>query len=353
MTAPPLLDRRGFLLGGTAAGVTLADSTRADTMTVLTVAGFAGPFQSIFRSVVMDTFERRRPDVRVVYRPVMNSAQMLAMLRLERQAPQIDVAITDISISFLATAENLLAPLAEQSIPALAALPAWARPAGMHGVAFSTDNLTLLYDTRALKPPPTSWLDLANPDLADQICLPVEDTRGVVLLPLLTRMQGGDYRQSIEPGLALMRRFAPLVATWNAQPDLYTLLLAGTVALGVGWNGRGRMIAQANPGTLSAAIPREGSVAQINTLNLTAHAPAGDLAQAFIDHALSEDVQAAFAAKAYYGPVNTHVVLPDALKRAISGPPDVAANAMQLDWRFVSAHYSEWVRRIQREVISG
>ncbi|WP_230975828.1 extracellular solute-binding protein [Acetobacter garciniae] len=353
MNAPRLLNRRGFLLGATAAGSTLATGARADATTVLTVAGFAGPFQSIFRTVVMDTFERKRPDVRVVYRPAMNSAQMLAMLRLERQAPQIDVAITDISISFLATAENLLAPLAEQAMPSLAAIPPWGRPEGMYGVAFSTDNLTLLYDTRALKSPPGSWLDLARPDLADQICLPVEDTRGVVLLPLLTRMQGGDYRRSIEPGLAVMRRFAPLVATWNAQPDIYTLLLAGTVALGVGWNGRARMIAQANPGMLSAVIPREGSVAQINTLNLTARAPQGELAQAFIDHALSVDVQAAFAERAYYGPVNNHVVLPEALKSAISGPPEAAARAMQLDWRFVSAHYSEWVRRIQREVISG
>ena len=226
MTTPLLLNRRGFLLGGTAAGATLATGARAEHMTVLTVAGFAGPLQSIFRSVVMDTFERKRPGVRVVYRPVMNSAQMLAMLRLERQAPQVDVAITDISISFLATAEKLLAPLVPAAVPNLAALPQWAQPDGMMGVAFSTDNLALLYDTRVLKSPPQSWLDLANPDLPDQICRPVEDTWGAVFLPLLTRMQGREYWQSIEPGPAPMRSSALQLPSFNAHPDLFTLFPA-------------------------------------------------------------------------------------------------------------------------------
>ncbi|MFS3133948.1 extracellular solute-binding protein [Gluconacetobacter sacchari] len=344
------LSRRGALAGLGAAPFVRA---RAATMPTLTVCGFHGPFQKAFQAAVIAPFLRLHPGVAVVYRPIMNSAQLLALLRLERAAPRIDVAIADISISILATAEQLLAPLSDGEVPNRAAIPDWGRGRNFNGLAFSRDNLALVYDSRAIPAAPESWMDLGRPALVDQVCMPVEDTRGVALLPVLTRMAGGDYRASIDPGLALMRRFAPNVASWNAQPDLYTLLLAQTAALGVGWNGRGQMIGRANPGTIRAVIPREGSVAQINTINLAAGSAHAALGATFIDHALSVETQAAFARMAFYGPTNAQVVLPESLSDGIFGGPAVAAREMHLDWTFISAHYGNWIRRIQREVISA
>ncbi|AOX18399.1 extracellular solute-binding protein [Kozakia baliensis] len=352
-----LLSRRAALLGlGTSVGAGFGTRARAWTggrgRRTLTVSGFHGPFQKAFEATIITPFEHANPGVTVVYRPVLNSAQLLAMLRLERDASEIDIAIADISIAILATAEGLTAPLTDADVPNRAALHDWARDPGMNGLAFSRDNLALIHDRRTL-PPPTSWMDLGRPELVDQVSMPVQDTRGVALLPVLTRMAGGDYRQGIEPGLALMRRFAPNVASWNAQPDIYTLVLAQTVALGVGWNGRGQMIGRESPGTIGATIPKEGSVAQINTLNLTAGSTAGDLGRAFIDHALSAPAQQAFAAWAYYGPTNRNATLPDTLSHAIFGSTETAEREMHIDWAFISAHYSAWIRRIQREVISG
>jgi len=350
------LGRRATLLGfGACVGsVALPHvGARAAGWRTLTVAGFHGPFETAFRATIIEPFERANPGVTVVYRPVLNSAQLLAMLRLERDAPEIDVAITDISIAILATTEGLTAPLTDADIPNRSALYDWARDPGMNGLAFSRDNLALIYDRRVFDAPPTSWMDLGRPSLVDQVSMPVQDTRGVALLPVLTRMGDGDYRKGIEPGLALMRRFAPNVASWNAQPDIYTLTLAQTVALGVGWNGRGQMIDRENPGTIGATIPKEGSVAQINTLNLTAHTASGDLGRDFINHALSPPAQQAFAARAYYGPTNHDAALPETLAEAIFGSSEVAEREMHIDWTFISAHYSAWIRRIQREVISG
>lgn len=359
------LPRRALLAGAGAAALSpgmfspgMLSMSRAATAAPLTVAGFAGPFQAAFEKAVIAPFRRAHPEIGVTYAPILNSAQLLAMLRLERDAPgngagDIDVAIMDISVSILATGEGLLAPLPDADVPNRADLPEWSRDASTNGLPFSRDNLALICDGRALKELPSSWADLGRPDLVDQVCMPVQDTRGVALLPILTRMQGGDYRLSIDPGLALMKRFAPGVASWNAQPDIYTLVLAQTVALGVGWNARGRLIARRNPGTIRAVIPREGSVTQINMLCRTAKSARAAAAGAFIDHALSVEVQTAFATLACYGPANTRVSLPEDLSALIFGTPDVAARELPLDWRFVSAHYAEWIRRIQREVISG
>ncbi|GAD09093.1 spermidine/putrescine-binding periplasmic protein [Gluconobacter frateurii NBRC 103465] len=351
-TAPHFTTRRK-VLGGLATLPAWRHARAADGDLELSVAGFHGPFQKAFQAIVINSFERAMPGVRVTYRPIINSAQLLAALRLEREVPQIDVAIADVSVAILAKQEGLTSILREEEIPTLRDIPDWGRFDAMNGVAFSRDNLSLIYDSRVLTRPPESWRELGRPDLTDQIAMPVEDTRGVVLLPLLTRMAGGDYRQNIEPGLTLMRQFAPYVATWNAQPDIYTLTLAQTIALGVGWNGRGQMLARDNPDTLRAVVPSEGSVAQINTLNLTAPPQRTRLAQAFIEHALSPDVQTAFANVAFYGPVNRQVVLSDETSEAIFGRPETARRELHLDWGFVSQHYNSWIRRIQREVISG
>ncbi|AQU88404.1 opine/polyamine ABC transporter substrate-binding protein [Komagataeibacter nataicola] len=320
----------------------------------LTISGYAGPFERAFQACVIDPFQQATPGVHIEYRPVMNSAQSLALLSLARTRTDIDIAIMDISVSILATGKDLLAPLDIGQVPALGHIPSWGRPAASHGVAFTRDNLVLVYNTDILgHHPPTSWMDLGRPELVDQVCMPIEDTRGVVLLPLLDRSVGADYRVTIDPALALLRQFAPNVANWNAQPDIYTLVMAQTVALGVGWNARTQMMRARKAGPIDGVVPSEGSVSQINTLNVARGTPDMELACAFVNHALSATVQKRFAQAAFYGPTNSDVVLEPALDSRIYGGPDIAARELYPDWEFISRNYNNWVRRIQREVISG
>ena len=79
---------------------------------------------------------------------------------------------------------------------------------------------------------------------------------------------------------------------------------------------------------------------------------AGVAAQLFINYALSAEAQTTFAEKSFYGPVNSKVELTDEVAARIYGSPEAQAAQMTLDWPYIATVYSDWIQRINREVIA-
>ena len=69
------------------------------------------------------------------------------------------------------------------------------------------------------------------------------------------------------------RRLAPLVQTWEPKPDVYTPIINGTADIGIGWNARSQFYHDESKGALAAVLPKEGSVFQVNVLNLVKGSP--------------------------------------------------------------------------------
>lgn len=95
--------------------------------------------------------------------------------------------------------------------------------------------------------------------------------------------------------------------------------------------------------------PKEGPIAQMNYFDVIKGAPHPTLAQAFIDHVLSEEVQLVLAERHGFGSVNKNVKL----------PPDVAAKAPSLeaiekayraDWAYINSVVDKWIDRATREL---
>lgn len=336
-----------------AAALALPAAQAQQARTEVTIAGFFGLFQDKYSEAVIAPFEKAHPDIKISYRPVKNSAETLALLRLQKAKPVVDLAILDVSVAAGANREGLFAPLDDKLVPNLADLYPWARPAKNLGAVISRDDLAIVYNTKLVKTPPTSWADLASPEFKRKLAFPIADTRGVVLLPILTRIAGQDYKQTIEPGIARLKEIAPLVQTWEPQPDIYTAVRSGQSAIGIGWNGRGQYTHDISQGEVAVVIPKEGSVGQLNTLNLVAGTPRTAAAQQFVNYALSPEAQARFAAAVFYGPINTKTQLSPALRQRIYGLPETEQRAIQLDWEWIADRYAPWVQRIKREVIGG
>lgn len=352
----PRLTRLSFVRLLAAAGLLGAyglAQAQAQAPKEVTLVGFFGLFQDKYTEAVIKPFEQANPDVRVVYRPVRNSAETLALLRLQRANPTVDLAILDVSVAAGANREGLFAPLDPAKVANLADLHPWARPANNLGAAISRDDLAIIYNTKEVKVPPTSWSDLGRPEFKRRLAFPIADTRGVALLPIFTRMAGQDYKAGIEPGIAALKAIAPNVQTWDPQPDVYTAVRSGQAAIAIGWNGRGQLTHDLSGGEVAVAIPKEGSVGQLNTINLVHGAPQADAAQRFVNYALSPEAQARFATAVFYGPTNAKVKLDPALRERIFGKPEVEQRAIELDWNWIADKYAPWVQRIKREVIGG
>jgi putative spermidine/putrescine transport system substrate-binding protein len=174
----------------------------------------------------------------------------------------------------------------------------------------------------------------------------------VILLPILNAMAGADYKETIDPAIAAMNAFAPNVLTWDPAPDCYAVVQNGEVDLSICWNGRAQYLHDTQDGVIGIAAPLEGSIGQTNTINLVEGSKNAEAAQLFIDYALSAEAQATFAEKSFYGPVNTTVELSDDVAARIYGSKEAQAAQMTLDWSFIATVYSDWIQRINREVIA-
>ena len=318
----------------------------------VSVVGFSGVFADNYQKLIIEPFEAKYPGIDVSYQPSKNSAETLALLTLQKADPTVDVALIDVAVAIRANKEGIFAPLDPAKVPSLSEMPDWARIDGDRSIAFSQDNLAILYNTDTVKEPPTSWNDLTDPKYKGRIAAKLNDTRGVILIPILDKLAGADYKTDIEPAMAKLAEIAPNVSTWEPAPDCYAVVQSGEVDLSICWNGRAQYLHDTQGGTIGVALPKEGSIGQTNTINLVENSKNAEAAALFVNYALSAEAQATFAEKSFYGPVNTTVKLSDDVASRIYGSKEAQAAQGSLDWPWIADVYSAWIQRINREVIA-
>jgi putative spermidine/putrescine transport system substrate-binding protein len=170
---------------------------------------------------------------------------------------------------------------------------------------------------------------------------------------MVEKMTGGDYRKSIDGAIRKLRELAPSVNTFEPNPDGYSLILNGVVKVATGWNARSQLYADQTGGKIGALLPPEGSVFQINTINLTAGSKNRAAAAAFVNYALSQAAQKAFTERMFYAPTNGQAVIdPKAIARTAAAP-ESRARMIGLDWNDVLKVRDQWNNRWRREVIAA
>lgn len=299
-----------------------------------------GGFREQYIKAVTEPFERANPGVRVHFYGVRNSAMELAVLRAgkgQTGPPPADVTLIDLSVARIARDEGLLEAIRPDTVPQAASLGTVGAELGWHGLPVTYDTLALVYDPRVVTTPPTSWNALWNPAYRGRIAIPAEgggDIQAIALTIVANRLAGhDDYLATVDPGVQKLTALAPAVQTWEPKPDAYTLVASGTAAMAIGWNARSQLHIAEAPGRIAAATPDEGTVAQVNVLSLVAGTPQRDLAEAFVNYALSPEAQARFSAAMPYAPTNTATVLPpEVASRIPLLDPAQRARLIPVDW---------------------
>lgn len=314
-----------------------------------------GTFQDNYIKTVIEPFQQAFPGVKVNYVNGGSSAEMLGKIRAQKADPQVDITIMDVTASSIGNAEGLFDKLAPAEVPSLEELYPEARAAGGEfGPAVTFDHLVLVYDTEAVKPPLASLADLWREDLKGQLAISAPpNIQGLALTVMVEKMQGGDYRQSIDAAIAKLAELAPSVNTWEPNPDGYSLILNGIVRVATGWNARSQRRFDESKGKLGTLLPPEGSVFQINTINLSAGSKNRAAAVAFINHALSQAPQKAFAEQVFYAPTNAKAQVAQEVLARTSAGPENRARMIDVDWNDIIKVRDKWNARWRREVISA
>jgi putative spermidine/putrescine transport system substrate-binding protein len=317
------------------------------------VAGYAAIYQDNFTKAVVEPFMRKYPSIKVNYVPTQLSSERLGALRAQKDNPQLDVALMDVALSRIAIAEELFAELDPAAVPHLKDLYDNARPNDKYGPALTFDHITIIYRKDLLPSAPKSWNDLWDPKNSGQVIVNAPpNIQGLAFTIVINHLQGANYKQSIDPAIQKLKELAPLVQTWAPRPDGYTVLLSGAARIGTGWNAQSQMYANRSEGKLGVLLPQEGSVFQIDTIDLVKGAKNPNAAQVFINYAISPEAQESFASTMFYAPTNKNAkVTPEVLARTAAGA-ESRTKMIPVDWGYVGSVREQWLERWRREVIT-
>ncbi|MGG5808831.1 ABC transporter substrate-binding protein [Falsiroseomonas sp. CW058] len=319
----------------------------------MTLQSYAGIFRDNYTQVVVNPFTAAR-GTQVQYFEGGTSAQMLGTLRAQRADPQIDVVLMDVTTAAIACAEGLVEPLDATTLPVIGELDQMARDSGGRcGPAVTYDHLALVYDTRAVTPAPTRWAAMWEPAHRGRVALSAPpNIQGLGITAILAHAASGDWR-NVGAAMPRLRELAPGVQTFDPNPDGYTLILNDQVRFATGWNARAQLYRDQSGGRIGVVLPEEGTVFQVNTINVVANAKNRPQALAFVAHALSAEAQKAFTERMFYGPTNTRAqISPEALARTALAP-EFRQRVIPLDWNEMVRLRDGWNQRWRREVISA
>ncbi|WP_216073101.1 hypothetical protein, partial [Acinetobacter nosocomialis] len=68
----------------------------------ITLIGYRSSFQENYIKAVIEPFQAAHPDIKVTYYGVQNAAFALGLMRAQRDAPQADVVLYDLSVAKIA-----------------------------------------------------------------------------------------------------------------------------------------------------------------------------------------------------------------------------------------------------------
>ena len=342
--------RAAVMVASVLLGSAISSAEAADPVRLL---AYSGVFQDNYADTVVKPFNATSAD-KVEFVGGDTSAAMLGQLRTQKGDPQLDVVIMDVTTAALACAEGLVEKVTPAEMPVLDQLDPQARSAGgACGPGVTFDHLAIVYDTQAVKPAPTSLKAMWDPQWKGRIALNAPpNILGLALTAILAHADTGDWKKA-DGAFKELAALAPSVQTFDPQPDPYSLILNNTVTFASGWNARAQLYHDRSAGRIGVLLPSEGTVFQINTINVVKGSHHAAAARAFMAYALSAAAQKAFTERMFYGPTNTTAKIDPAAIARTAAAPEYKSRIIPLDWNEMIKLRDTWNQRWRREVIAA
>ncbi|MDR1827778.1 MAG: ABC transporter substrate-binding protein [Methylobacteriaceae bacterium] len=316
----------------------------------LTVGMYGGSWETVFKEKIIPVFETANK-VKVEVVPG-NSTENLARLQAQKGNQELDVVILDDGPMYQAVALGFCAPLAKAPIYDEVYDLAKFSPNAV-GVSVAATGYTI--NTEWFKKEgwdePSSWADLQDPKYNQVLVIPpINNTYGLHALVMTARLNGGDEK-NIDVGFSVMKeKIAPQVLVFEPSAGkMSELFQSNDIAIAIWGSGRAYPLAQTGfPAKF--VYPKEGAVVLMVTACPVVGSDVPELADAFIQHMLSKDVQELLAIEQAYGPANKTVKLPEEIAANIPYGDDKIGKMQKMDWDTINPLREEWTKRWAREI---
>ncbi|RST60340.1 ABC transporter substrate-binding protein [Siminovitchia terrae] len=308
----------------------------------LVVTSFGGDYEKAQMEYLIKPFEKEfNAEVEVV---TLYSADALAKLRAQKNAPEIDVVQFSGGQEIQAAKEDLILEIDSDIVKNTGELYDNAKKTN-YGPAIAFDALGLLYNTELVKEAPTSWEDLWKKEYKGKVGLvDISNTYGLQFLAMMAKLHGGD-EENIDPGFEKIKTLLPNTASVVATtPDMGNLFAQEEVVIapydaGYAFN----FSKQGQP--IGFVIPDEGAMAVFINMQVVKGTESPKLAQEFVNYSLRPEVQKAFAEETGFAPTNKNVEISEELAKVMPYGEEAVNSLVDLNWEVANNNKDDWTDR--------
>ena len=313
----------------------------------LVVGSFGGSFAENVKACHVAAFEKATGAT--VSLKLGNSSQFAAGIRATAGKPDMDVVFIDNSLAAQTNGEKLNESIDRKKLTHAVEVisTAWGKDDSY--VVAMVSATAIVYDPKHVKTPPTSWLDLFDPQYAGKYAIgDISGTSGWQFFLAVNKLKGGTL-ENIDPGIEAIKPLAKGSTVLYTQADqLISLFERGEIVIAPWYPDRAG-VAMDKGLSLAVAYPKEGAVGILPAIMIPKGTTKLELAHKFIDRVLSADGQGCFSERAYIGAVNTNVKLSEKLQKIVPYG-ETLEKAWFIDPEVVAKNVANWTRRWQREV---
>lgn len=320
----------------------------------LVAATYQGNWEDAHRKILVPAFQKATSaDVTLV--PMFAVDQVARLQAAGAANPPFDVAILDPGPLITAPKEEILQAFpSDLSKNFKDVLPRYQTSGGSGnwGPIIGLQFVGIAYNPTKITTPPTSWADLWKPEYKGRVGITnMSSTLGTGWMVEIAKMNGGS-EADLEPAFKAIKELLPNIAA--VAPNLgalSTLFQQGEIDIAP-HNLSSIALLQSKGVDVDWVIPKEGSYAFGASMHVVKSPQSSvDLATAYIDAALSTEVQTAMAEAPYFiAPVNKNAPLTGILAEKVASSFDDYEKYIYQDWETISQNRSEWIERFNKEV---
>lgn len=345
------MSRISLLSGSLAAAALMSSAASAQS---LTAAFYGGEWGEAIQACIVDPFTKAS-GIKVTPDPGVSTVT-LGKMRQQKGNPAIDVAWIDGGVSELASADGLVDDITSAAVANMAnMLPEGVYKTAAGGVfALSTGfySMGLVYNTKEVKNPPTSFWDLWKPEFAGVVTVPSpSNAMGVPLFMHLNKAAGGtvgNYGPAVEKYKTLK-----VSSFFDASGAATNSFQSGEVIAGAHYASAAWSLADKGL-PITYVAPKEGAPTGDIRIHLVKGSKNKALAEKFIDFAVAKEQAACMSEKLYVGPATKGVALSDKAKSRLPwGKDGSVANLALINWAELNAQRQAitdlWNKEIARK----
>lgn len=309
---------------------------------------YPGAWESAHRAILLPAFAKATgASTNLVSSLAVDTVSKLVASKAN---PPFDVVLLDEGPYLAALPQDVFEKIPADKVPNLKDVPAKLVDPRGFGVYVSGQIIGIAYNTEKIKNPPRTWNDLLKPEYKGRVGLAgMGSTLMSAWMVEIARLNGGS-EENLEPAFAFVHKLLPNVSAVASNPGaLATLFQQDQIDISVHYNNNvGDLQSKGVP--VALARPDSGWIHIKSVMSIVKNTKNADLAAAYINEALSPDVQSRMAdAPWLVAPVSSKTVFSKPLQVYAKNTADIEA-MNGVDWAKLNPRRAEYIDRFNREV---